>query len=161
MKVFARIGVGICMLLTMLACASGRIGDPMGARVASLVDGIAKTENSQERALRELERMGDPAVPYLVSHLDDMRPVASQKIMLMNKSDQSFEAFRHYKPQAVHDIVSAVLNQITGESFEAVYNGGSDLQRQKNIREWTAWCRLSYPSQVDLCGSSDRRHSPR
>jgi hypothetical protein len=139
--------------LFTVACSTGFISDSLGARIDALLNRATTTEAAQEAAFRELQAMGDSAVPYLVSHLGDTRPLASPSITFSNSSADSFEGYRHYSPKTVHDAVSAILNKLTGRSFVPVYNGGTVEQRNQNHREWVAWCRSAYPTNANACGA--------
>ncbi len=141
----------VMALLVLSACATARTGESVKVNVSRLVDSTTKSSRSQMNAMEELESLGEPAIPYIVSHLGDMRPVASRSITFTNKSQQSFEAFRHYKPETVHDALSALLNQMTGQRFESVSNGATSVQRQENVREWVRWCKQAYPDQATQC----------
>ncbi len=147
----ARSSLCVMTLLLLSACATGRADEPIGVRVSRLVESTTRSSHSQRSAIEELERMGEPAVPYIVSHLSDMRPIAARHVTFDNNSPQSFEAYRHYSPETVHDALSALLNQITGERFEFVSNGAMSVQRQENMREWVRWCRQAYPDQAKHC----------
>lgn len=46
---------------------------------------------------------------------------------------------RHYGPQKVIDVIAAILNQITGQHWGDIYNGGSDAQRNKEYLDWVVW----------------------
>lgn len=140
-------------VLFMAACSTGVAGEPLAARIDALVNKATTTKSAQEVAFEELQAMGEPAVPYLVSHLDDTRQLASPSITLSNSSGDSFEGYRHYSPKTVHDAVSAILNKLTGRSFVAVYNGGTAEQRNQNYREWVAWCRSAYPEHATACST--------
>jgi hypothetical protein len=91
------------------------------------------------------------AAPYLVRQLDDFRPLPVQEISLVNKSANAFEAVRHYGPHVVHDAISAILNQISGEHFEFVYNGASNEERRKNLQGWRSWCVARFPEKAQIC----------
>jgi hypothetical protein len=60
----------------------------------------------------------------------------TQAISLVNHTPNAFEAMRHYGPEQVVDGLDAVLNQITGESFGSIANGGSDRQRAASVAGW-------------------------
>jgi len=56
--------------------------------------------------------------------------------MLRNKALGSFEGARQYGPTVVVEAVSAILNQLLGESFGFIYNGASQRERQREINGW-------------------------
>jgi hypothetical protein len=122
----------------------------MAQRVASLVNDTIKYSVEQQ-AFSKLEALGPAAVPYIVSHLGDMRPLPEHEISLANNSPDAFEGFRHYSPETVHDALSAILNQLTGQSFAPVYNGATPTQRQANRMQWQVWCARAYPTNAAIC----------
>jgi hypothetical protein len=145
---------GLLLLGLIFGCVSngGNQGqDTLAIRVSKLVDETTKSEKRQERALEILQALGKQAVPHIVGHLGDVRPLASRQISLANGTPDTFEGFRHYSPDTVHDLLSAVLNQMTGESFVFVYNGASPNEREDNRRKWVDWCRTQFPTQALSC----------
>lgn len=136
----------------MPGCAIGMSNqDSLADRVTKLVDDTTKSEKRQDNALKELQALGNQAVPDIVGHLNDIRPLAKGKISLANKASNAFEGLRHYSPDTVHDALSAVLNQLTGESFVFVYNGATPQEREDNRRKWIEWCRIEFPTQTATC----------
>jgi hypothetical protein len=136
----------------LTACSNG--SDPLAKDVSERVERLTMSPERQEAALRELEAMGGAAVPFIVSHLGDIRPLAEQRMSLVNQAADAFEGSRHYSPQSVHDALSALLNQITGESFEFVYNGATAEQRTSNQTRWVAWCKEKYRERASYCAKS-------
>jgi hypothetical protein len=57
-------------------------------------------------------------------------------IQLENKFPGAFEGTRHHNPERAVDALAAILNQITGESFGDIDNGGSDRERQATVAGW-------------------------
>ncbi len=90
-------------------------------------------------AYKKLEELGKEAVPAIIHNMNDMRDLPVKHIRLENKSPQAWEAFRHYGPQEVIDVLDAILNQITGESLGEIHNGGTDKQRLKAYHAWISW----------------------
>src|SRR5215475_5474831 len=116
MRLVARI-VAVALVGASVTSAAGR--DRMAEKVTSLVN-RATNAATEVDAFKSLESLGAAAVPYIVGHLDDVRPLPIKAISLENKTPDAFEGLRHYRPSVVHDALSAILNQITGESFEFV-----------------------------------------
>lgn len=142
----------VLLLALLPGCTTNGVAakDPMAHQVASLVD--ATTHKSTEaQAFIELESLGDDAVPYLVGHLGDERSLPIKQISLVNKASDAFEGIRHYGPKVVHDALSAVLNQITGENFEFVYNGSTSAEREADRKQWQDWCAKAYPEKASIC----------
>ena len=137
--------------LTVSCASGGSSQDSLEIHVSRLVDETTKSESRQDRAVRDLQALGSEAVPHIVGYLGDIRPLANDKITLANDTTNAFEDFRHYSPDTVHDILSAVLNQLTGQSFVFVYNGASAQEREDNRRKWIDWCRTEFPEKAASC----------
>ena len=143
--------IALIVLCVLPGCANGRGKESLESRVSRLVDQTTKSESAEQKAFNELQSLGDQAVPYLVSHLGDVRSLAVKEISLTNKSPDAFEGVRHYGPSTVHDALAAILNQITGQNFVFVYNGATPQEREENHRKWVEWCRSTYPAQSEIC----------
>jgi hypothetical protein len=120
------------------------------AKISALVNDLTVKEREIE-AMRTLESIGSEGIPYMVAHLKDMRPIPVPSISLVNHSPTAFEGLRHYSPKTVHDALSAILNQITGQHFEFVYNGASETMRKANLEQWHLWCIKTFPAQASIC----------
>jgi len=143
------------LLFALAACSvRSNSADFLAKQVAEQVENLTKAPASQERALHELEAMGDAAVPFIVGHLGDTRPLAEPRMSLVNHASDAFEGLRHYGPDTVHDALSAVLNQITGQSFEFVYNGATAEERNLNRTHWVTWCQARYHESAPSCAKS-------
>jgi hypothetical protein len=138
------------VFIAVTSPALGSSPDAMAQKVTALVnDTVAAT--TEASAFAELERLGDAAVPYIIGHLSDFRSLPIRSISLDNKSPTAFEGLRHYAPETVHDALSAILNQLTGKSFESVYNGASSEVRVRNVKAWEAWCTKALPVKASVC----------
>lgn len=122
----------------------------MASRVSQLVEHTT-TKSTEQTAFVSLEALGTSAVPYLIAHLGDMRPLPEHEISLANTSPNAFEGSRHYSPETVHDALAAMLNQITGQNFVFVYNGATPQERLANAEQWRAWCVTQFPAQASVC----------
>ncbi|MBT2144416.1 MULTISPECIES: hypothetical protein [unclassified Rhodanobacter] len=141
----------ILLTLPISGCAtSSPSPDPMARKVAALVD-RATSPRMEMEAFEQLESLGSDAAPYIVHHLGDMRPLPIKQIELANGSSGAFEGIRHYAPEVVHDALSAILNQVTGMSFEFVYNGATSETREMDRARWQAWCVRAYPAKALVC----------
>ena len=152
MRMINRFSAALMVLSVLSGCASGSAHDSLSNRVSRLVDEATMSTRSQEKALSELGRLGEPAVPYLVGHLGDMRPLARSEISLTDSALNSFEGLRHYSPDTVHDALAAILNQITDQNFVFVYNGATHQEREENRDKWAEWCHSTYADQAEVCG---------
>ncbi len=111
---------------------------PLEDKVKTLIEDMMDA-NKATMAYKTLEELGNDAVPAIIHHMNDMRDLPVKHIQLENKSPQAWEAFRHYGPQKVIDVLAAILNQITGEFFGEIHNGGTDKERLKAYRGWVNW----------------------
>lgn len=110
---------------------------PRFAEVRALVARLGRVSgDQQQRVFDRLVALGEAAVPAIVAQMDDRRALRTQAISLVNHTPDAFEAMRHYGPEQVVDGLDAVLNQITGESFGSIANGGSDRQRAASVAGW-------------------------
>lgn len=110
---------------------------PRFAEVRALIARLGRVSgDQQQRVFDRLEALGEAAVPAIVAQMDDRRALRTQAISLVNHAPDAFEAMRHYGPEQVVDGLDAVLNQITGESFGSIVNGGSDRQRAATVAGW-------------------------
>jgi hypothetical protein len=116
-------------------------------RVAEL---IGQTLNSatEQQAFSDLETLGCPAVPAIIARMDDRQLLPDPRISLRNNWPTAFEGLRHYGPQKVVDALAAILNQLTGQDFGLIYNGGSDAARTDAIRGWRAFLRNTPPEKL-------------
>jgi hypothetical protein len=96
--------------------------------------------------------MGCSAVPHLVNALGDERKLPLPYIRLENRGTNSFEAFRQYGPETVTDALAALLNQLTGQDFGFIYNGGTASERDVAIQGGQRFLRETRPEV--LCGAA-------
>jgi len=105
------------------------------SKVKKLIENML-VESKATGAYTELEKLGFQAVPAIICQMDDRRELAVQGISLENKSPQAWEAFRHFSPELVVDVLEAILNQITGKSFGSIHNGGTEEERVNTVNGW-------------------------
>ncbi|MFZ6870982.1 hypothetical protein ACO0LF_02840 [Undibacterium sp. Di27W] len=124
-------------------------------KVTALIDEMTTSPSRQERAFLGLQELSEEAIPYLVGHLDDMRPLAVPEVHLVNKAPGAFERTAHYGPVVVHDGLSLVLAQLTKRHVIVGYGVSTRQDREKNRDEWMDWCKLTYPAKIKECGFPD------
>jgi hypothetical protein len=148
------------LLASLVALALGRDGKGdthvrLSATVARLVDDTTRTD-SEAPAFLALQGLGDDAVPFIVSHLGDLRALPNPQISFQNRSPNAREARTHYGAEVVHDALEAILRQMTDQDI-----GAFDAERQsserpalrrKNQEQWLKWCRARYPVRAADCG---------
>lgn len=108
------------------------------SEVRSLIEDMLITSKATA-AYAKLEKMGIQAVPATICLMDDRRELAVKGISLENKSPKAWEAMRHYSPKVVVDVLEAILNQITGQSFGFIENGGTEEERANTVRGWRTY----------------------
>jgi hypothetical protein len=113
-----------------------------------LIEQITKA-GTEQKAFADLEALGCPAVPAIIGRMDDRRSLPDPRISLRNKSSQAFEGIRHYGPREVVDALAAILNQLTGQDFGFIENGGTSEERTKAIQGWRKF--LESTPGPDLC----------
>ncbi|MCA8974941.1 MAG: hypothetical protein KDC98_09475 [Planctomycetes bacterium] len=109
------------------------------ARVDKVMRRICRDVDHQRQAFVDLLALDRADLPALIAVMDDRRALLEQSITLQNRARDAFEPFRHYGPKLVVDAVAAVLNQHLGESFGAIYSGGSDTERDACVRGWKVY----------------------
>lgn len=110
---------------------------PRYAEVKELIEQLGNVNaDEQARIFQQLEALGPEAVPAIIAHMDDRRVLVDQHISLINHSPKAFEGIRHYGPELVVDALDAILNQITGQSFGNIHNGGSEAERASAVNGW-------------------------
>lgn len=108
--------------------------------VKALISRLGRvSDNAQQHVFDQLISLGTNAVPAIIAQMDDRRALRTTEISLRNLSPDAFEGVRHYGPDQVVDGLDAVLNQITGASFGAIFNGGSDRERDAAVAGWRVY----------------------
>lgn len=105
------------------------------SKVKSLIEDML-VQSKANKAYIILETSGIQAVPAIICQMDDRRELVVKGISLKNKFPQAWDAYRHYSPQLVVDVLEAILNQITGISFGTIHNGGSEEKRARTVNGW-------------------------
>ena len=54
----------------------------------------------------------------------------------------------HYGPETVTDVMSVALMVLTNKDLTAIYNGGTELERQQAVRIWKIYERRTYGKPV-------------
>jgi hypothetical protein len=129
----------LIMVISVITARPARCATPedesTDKRVALLIERMLKIETEQ-KAFSDLESLGCKAVPAIIRRMDDRRLLPDRRISLRNKSPDAFEDIRQYGPEEVVDAFAAILNQLTGQDFGFIYNGGTDEERRTTIQGW-------------------------
>ncbi|TCV94114.1 hypothetical protein EC912_104311 [Luteibacter rhizovicinus] len=139
-----RYTVALTGLMFLSIDASGFATPPdIGSTVDRLVEDTTKSSEAERHAFAQLIDLGSPAVPYIIGHLGDGRPLAEQII----QRDQWHQEHVWY----VHDGLLAVLRQTVGHGMGATDGHASASQRAAIKRKWENWCVEKYPDQSHVC----------
>ncbi|MBD3214618.1 MAG: hypothetical protein GF311_18550 [Candidatus Lokiarchaeota archaeon] len=111
---------------------------PNEEKIIKFITNVLNPEKAEE-TYKKVESFKSRDVPALVKYMNDRRELPLQHIQLANKSENAFEAYRHYSPQQVIDLIAAILNHITGMRFGFIYNGETDSERDKTYKKWIIW----------------------
>lgn len=93
------------------------------------------TPAKAERAYTELLNLDKYAVFAIIDQMNDFRDLPVK--MFTIESPRGFSKI--YQPKCVVDVMATVLNEITGESFGRIYNGGSERERLSAYQGWCIW----------------------
>lgn len=149
------LAMSIGLFISFSACTTDFSGRDLDPIVSDLVKRLAGTQKQRQAAVDQIELLGGGAIPYLVGHLEDNRPLASPGLVMTNRDPSGFESRREYTPETVHDVISAILNEATGQSFVFAYNGGTAIERKNNASQWVLWCQKSFPDMRDICARNE------
>jgi hypothetical protein len=127
---------------------------PDAATVSRLIDDTTKDSKAQAHAVEALVGMGKAAVPALVPHLGDGRPLVERSIILPNRPGHIHD--RQYQPWTVHDAVVVLLREIAPQGPVIGSHNPHTVdpgQRAQVKRKWVNWCVGQFPAQADTCRS--------
>lgn len=134
---------------TVLAAWQPDTALPHYAEVQQLITQLAAIRtldkdayDRQQAVFAKLEALGMDAVPAIIAQMDDRRKLADPAMALVNTSPDAFEPQRLYGPDTIVDALAAVLNQITWDSFNFIYNGGSDRERDEAVAGWRIYASM-------------------
>ncbi len=124
---------------------------PKESEVQSLVELMVdrQTDPGTAQAVYEaVIALGQEAVPAIIKYMDDRRKLNIPKISLVPWWPDAHEGLVHYGPETVTDVMSVALMVLTNEDLTAIYNGGTELERQQAIRIWKIYERRTYGQPV-------------
>ena len=134
--------VRIAIVVLLCSAERGYAADE-SQQVRALLDAAVKAPNreAQQASFQSLEELGCAAVPALARYAGDRRPLPYASISLRNNFPGAFEGIRHYAPTVVGEAAAALLNQITGKHFGAVYNGATAEELEDTASQWQEYVR--------------------
>jgi hypothetical protein len=124
---------------------------PKESEVQSLVELMVDKRTNPGTAQAVYEAMialGKEAVPTIVKYMDDRRELNIPKITLAPWWPGADEGLVHYGPETVTDVLSVALMALTNQDLTAIYNGGTELERQQAVRIWKIYERRIYGKLV-------------
>ena len=142
----------VAAIAVILSCASSAETETKGQDVPALLDAAVTAPNrdTQQASFQRIEDLGCAAVLELVEHVDDRRPLPYASISLWNNFPEAFEDSRHYAPKVVGEAVAALLTQMTGQNFGAVYNGATPQELMDEARQWREYARTTAAGELCL-----------
>jgi hypothetical protein len=112
------------------------LGDEvMDRKIKGLIDELVIEERETE-AFEELLMMGKDAVPYIILHMDDFRELPIKYARVIDESPDAWEAWVHYNPKTVIDMLGIILNKLARTNFGYIWNGGTNEERQRVLNGW-------------------------
>jgi hypothetical protein len=143
--------VACLVVMSGCSCVPAREAS-LDEQVALLIASIDSAGDAKELAAEfaALERLGKPAVPYIIKRMDDRWDLRVPRVVLENPPT-TFETHRIYVPKKTVDALAALLNQLTGVNFGFIYNGATDEARARSVAQWRAWCLANFPAVRDGC----------
>ncbi len=124
---------------------------PKESEVQSLVELMVdrRTDPGTAQAVYEaVIALGKEAVPAIIKYMDDRRKLNIPKITLVPWWPDAHEGLVHYGPETVTDVMSVALMALTNKDLTAIYNGGTELERQQAVRIWKIYERRTYGKPV-------------
>ncbi|MBK8096096.1 MAG: hypothetical protein IPK26_03265 [Planctomycetes bacterium] len=109
------------------------------AQVAGALATIVADREQQRQSFAAMVQLGRAALPEIIAAMNDRRLLPERELTLANAGAGAFEGQRHYRPKRVVDGVTAVLNELTGESFGFLGNGARDEERDAAVQAWTIY----------------------
>ncbi|MCH8622561.1 hypothetical protein [Undibacterium sp. TS12] len=132
-----------------------KAGTSLSIRVTKLVNQMTASKE-EVIAFENIQALGDDAVPFIISHLDDMRSLPDPQISLLNRLPNASERSVHYGAELVHDALAAILRHMTNQDFGAFDADTPRAERmerrKKNRSQWIKWCQRQYSSRAADCG---------
>jgi hypothetical protein len=129
--------IAIALLMCLVVASQAATPADLATQVRQLVDDTTRSSEAEARAFARLIELGSTAVPYIVDHLDDGRPLAERSIRLPPRPPSLHSRQRDI--WYVHDGLVVVLREITGKSMDPANGHASASERAKIKRKWINW----------------------
>lgn len=109
---------------------------PHWEAVSNAVAELTLDSRKQSASVDRILGFGLEAVPALVVLMDDRRELPDKSLSLSNSGSNHWEAFRHYGPKTVLDLIDALADHATKIGFGSVVNGGTERERRLAVARW-------------------------
>lgn len=109
---------------------------PFAAEVAALLELIAEDPDEEALGFAKLLKLGPLAIPAIVRHLDDARPLKNREIILTRNRPDAREPLIRFHPNTMGDALMPVLQQMSGQNFGYSDHLMGDDRRQSAIAGW-------------------------
>jgi hypothetical protein len=152
------VATGVALFLSTFV--SNFAGNPTAAQVDLLIKSAPHDVRSEKDAFAALIAMGESAAPFIIGHLDDMRPLPDRNITLANNNPNVNETMANYEAEVVHDALSIILQQITHHDIGSRYDGAGlverNVEREKIRSQWVDYCKKRYRENARYCEPAGR-----
>ena len=108
---------------------------PHWETVSNAVAQLTRNADSQTAAVKRILALGAEAVPALVVMMDDRRELPVKAVSFPNPPGH-WEAYCHYGPETVVDLIDALADHALGVSLSSIVNGGTEKERDEAVAQW-------------------------
>lgn len=139
------IGIGMFIMQAERADTATNAG-----RVSQLFDDLTTTPERQQLAMDELVSAGDVALPFMFSHLNDRRRLATQHLMFLNSSPTVSE--KYFNTLAV-SVDEATLRYLCWHTASCDFDFDEDdhENRSVQIQKVFEWCKTAFAASAAQC----------
>ena len=118
--------------------------------VTYLINKLTENPDEEQKAIFELERMKQDAIPYIVGHLGDTRPLANPEFLLLNPPEVKFEKYAHLGAANIHGALVFILHwSVRSELPRPPLELAAPISESK--QQWVSWCHQQYPRYASAC----------
>jgi hypothetical protein len=124
--------------------------------VTALLQQIAQNPDEEALGFAKLLRLGPLAIPAIVRHLDDSRPLKNREIILTRTRPDSREPLVRFHPNTIGDALMPVLQQMSGQNFGYSDHLMGDDRRQTAIAGWRIYAHYVLSESLAARGTGGR-----
>lgn len=129
---------------------------PFASEVTALLQRIARDPDEESLGFAKLLKLGPLAIPAIVRHLDDDRPLKNREIILTRSRPDAREPLVRYHPNTMGDALMPVLQQLSGQNFGYSDHLMGDDRRQSAIAGWRIFAQYVLAESLAARGTNGR-----